>query len=999
MTLLATVLVATATCSAGEPAEEFLKRLRAAKYFDTAILYLDRIDRYPGVDQEMKAAVALEKAQTFIDAASSSRNAEARDDLLRQAEQQLTSFLEQGTHPRVPEARLQLGRLQMVRGLQLMAGDPDDDKRQRARDAFASAADTFDKIVEELKAKLQEMQGARIDADKDPQQAALRDRYRGEYLQALTSSGEARFEAAKTYKDPASEGKPLLDQALATFTDLSEKYDSYVQGALAMLQRGEVQRVLGMTQQAMDSYMRMVEQQDADPLRLAKFQATAGIIELMLAETPPRYQAAIDRGEPLVKIARPDERSDPALQRLRLELAQAYLAKSKDTENQKPADLKRAESEGRQLLIRVSKIPGEYADKANAMLADLGINLNEVADLPTTEDPTSLEDALERARELLTVIDQLSQSMQVLEGQENPSEEVRTQIESNQQQLRESRAMAIQLLRRGLALVTTQSDNELVNQARQFLAYLLYQQEQYREASVVGTFLAFNAPGSDLGLRGGLLALNSLQLMLADDPNNSVAISHLEKLGTFLTKTWPDEPDAAAAQGVMIKLALRADRWDESRKLVEQMPAGAERASFQRLMGQLLWNKSIQTRQEGDDAAADQLLVEAAKELSQGLDDMPGNLVDPEAMKAALVLAKVHLKQGNIQAAYDTLENEKYGPVPLAERQGAPDESFASDLYSTQLQVLVQRMTTESGETQPLLDRATEVMEKLRESITGPDAQKELTRIFILMARDIREQLNDASPAHKAKLIEAFRVFLDRIAATTDDAATLQWVGQTLMDLAEASMPGGAAQATGLAADLLKTAVATFERLGQQEASDSLVVQYQLGRAQRMLGNYSTSLDVLETLLKEKPTMLDAQTEAALAYEQWAAKAPPGVQSKVYQAALAGARPDANKRNVIWGWGKISQETSRNPKFHDRFFNARYHVALCRFLAGKVERDPNTKKLLIEKSVTDITRVAALYPEMGGAEQRAKFDSLLRLIQKELRQPEVGLPPLKATNP
>ena len=132
---------------------------------------------------------------------------------------------------------MQLGRLQMVRGLQLMSGDPDEGQRQRARDAFASAADTFDKIVEELKGKLQEMQGARIDADKDPDQAALRDRYRGEYLQALTSSGEARFEAAKTYKDPAGEAKPLLDQALATFTDLSEKYDSYVQGALAMLQR------------------------------------------------------------------------------------------------------------------------------------------------------------------------------------------------------------------------------------------------------------------------------------------------------------------------------------------------------------------------------------------------------------------------------------------------------------------------------------------------------------------------------------------------------------------------------------------------------------------------------------------------------------------------------------------------------------------------------------------------------------------------------------------
>ena len=88
-------------------------------------------------------------------------------------------------------------------------------------------------------------------------------------------------------------------------------------------------------------------------------------------------------------------------------------------------------------------------------------------------------------------------------------------------------------------------------------------------------------------------------------------------------------------------------------------------------MGQLLWNKSIQTRQDGDAAAADQLLVEAGKELKVGLDGIAEGLADGEAMKAALVLAKVALKQGQIQSASNALENQKYGPVPLLERQGA----------------------------------------------------------------------------------------------------------------------------------------------------------------------------------------------------------------------------------------------------------------------------------------------------------------------------------------
>ena len=277
-------------------------------------------------------------------------------------------------------------------------------------------------------------------------------------------------------------------------------------------------------------------------------------------------------------------------------------------------------------------------------------------------------------------------------------------------------------------------------------------------------------------------------------------------------------------------------------------------------------------------------------------------------------------------------------------------------------------------------------------AIQGPDAQQELTRIFILMARDIRDQLDNAAPNRKAKLIEAFRVFLDRITGTTEDIATLQWVGQTLMDLAEASMTTSGVQTDSLATDLLQSANATFTNLMEQDGGNTPVIRFQQGKALRLLGEYSASLKVLERLLQETASMLDAQVEAALAYEQWAAKAPPSVQSRVYQAALAGARPDSKRKNVIWGWGKISQETSRNPRFKARFFDARYHVALCRFLAGKAEKDPSNKKLLIEKSVTDITRVAALYPDLGGPDQRKKFDSLLRLIQKELGQSQVGLP-------
>jgi tetratricopeptide (TPR) repeat protein len=995
LTLTGAVLIASmaSPChAAGEPAPEFLKRLRAARLFDTAITYLDRLDQYPGVSPDLLSAIALEKAQTYIDAAVASRSSDARDEYFQQAENQLTDFLKQSSHARLSEARLQLGKLQMVRAAQLLFGKPDKSKRTLARESYLAAAKTFDTIVDALRTTLKEMQGARIDADKEPEKAALRDQYRGEFLQALSSAGESRLLAARTFDDPGKEGKELLDKALVAFTDLSEKYDTYVQGAIATLYRAQVQDDLGMKEQALDSYIRMLEQPDADPLRDAKYQATDGLIRMWLAETPARFQSSIDRGQPMIDGVRPNERSLSSVQSLRIKLGKAYLEKAKDKENQKPADLKRAESNGRQLLIKASKVPGEYADEANRLLVGLGIDLEATSEMPTAEDPTSLEDALEKARELVTATENLTQSLGVLKNQENPSDTIAKQTADIEKQLNETRSIAIQILRRGLSMVASGSEIELVNQARQSLAYLLYLEKNYRDSAVVGGFLATNAPATEVGLRGGLLALNSLQLLLVENASNTTLIGQLEDLGTYLVKTWPNNPDANAAQGVMIMLALRSERWNEARELIEKMPPGPERASFQRLMGQLLWNESIKAREAGDATGAGKFLEDAAKDLQAGLDEIPGNLVDPAAMKAALILAKVYLKRDEIKKSSDVLDHNKYGPVKLIAKQGTPDKAFASDLYSTELQVIVQRMTSDDGDSKKLLARAIDVMEKLRTSVAGPDAQKQLTGIYIRMAKSIREQLDNADPAKKAKLIDAFRVFLDRISTTTDDTATLQWVGQTLMDLAEVSMAPNEIKAKAQAAALLDTAVATFQRLKDKAKDAPLTVDFQLGRAQRLLGNYKAAIDILEKLLIKKPMMLDAQMEAALAYEQWAAILPPKFTGKAYESALNGARPDAQKKNVIWGWGKVSQMTSRDLKYREMFFNARYHVALCRFLWGKAVKS----KPLTEKSTTDITKVNALYPKMGGPQQRAKFDQLLKLIQRELGQQPQGLPPLPA---
>ena len=971
--------------AAGEPAMDFIKQLRAAQYFDTALTYLDRISEYPGVSKDFLDAIPLEKAQTYIELAISSRNGDIRNENFRLAEAEISAFLKQEGHPRLSEARLKLGKLQLVRATQLMAGEPDDATRSEAAKSYLAASKTFDAIVEDLREKLKRMAGAKAPG---PEAKTLRDRYRGEFLQAMSSAAESRRLAAGTYLDPIKDGKELLERALKSFVDLSENYGRYAQGAIATLQRAQVEEQLGEKEKALDSYLRMLEQPDADALRDAKYQAMNGIIRLGLEKSPPNYQMGIDRGDPIVKDVRPNERTASTVQNLRIALAKAYLLRSKDTEKvKKPVERKRAEARARELLNTASRIPSTQSDEAIALLADLGIDREAPVEMPRAEQPVSLRDAFESARELQAAMDQLESTIAALDKDDTTAEQ-KKQLEEVRMQLVENRLLAIQYLQRGLSLVELESELELVNQSRQYLAFLLFKSKHYRDATVVGLFLARNAPGSEAGLSGGLVALNALQLLLVEDSGNNAASGQLESLADFMLKYWPGNSKAALAQGVIIKVALKDGKWDEAETRISAMPEGEERASYMRLLGVLLWNEYIKTRSAGEEAKAQEFLERARVRVAEGLSAIDGKLANIEAGKAALVLMKINLRMNDAEAASIVMENETYGPTAIIDRLGNAGQSFESDTYSTELQVLVQRMAASPDDTDALLKRAMGVMDKLRRSVVGPDAQKKLTAIYIRASREIRDSLESSTGPAKQALVSAFRVFLAQIAKTTKDAATLQWVGQTLVDLAKTSMPSGTMKATGQSAELLKTAVSTFQQVKAGSPDVPLQVEFQLATAQRLLGDYGAAVKGYAAILSKKPTMLDAQVDAALAYEQWAQIVPEKYTVAAYQKALNGGKPDAKGKNLIWGWGKVSQLTSLDAKYQDMFFNARYHVALCRYRAGKKSKSEK----LMEKAKSDITKVHALYPAMGGETHYLKFNQLLKQIETDLGQSAQGLP-------
>ncbi|PNY38352.1 hypothetical protein C2E31_03315 [Rhodopirellula baltica] len=986
-------IAANVDAAEGEPAERFVKQLRNIGYYDTAIQYLDRAQNIAGIDPSFVKAIPLEKAQTFIDQAIHTNSSDGRDNAFAEAEKSLQGFISSdSSHPRVSEARLQLGKLQMIRAAQLLAasrGNSASDKLKlsEARQSYLEAAKTFDAIVSDLRGKLEAMKGQKIDAETDPEGIARRDQYRFEFLQSQLNAADAIKLAAKTYESPAKDDKAGLEDAKNRLAELNKKYFRFPSGAIALEHLGEIEELLGNREAALDNYLKMLEEPEVDVLREAKFLAAAGIIRMKLQEDPPKYQEAIDRTEPFVRQIRPNEASTASVQTFRVDLAKAYLAKAADS-SLKKGEIGRARSAGRELLQEAKKVSGDHLDEVTKLLEGLGIEAESV-ELPSIEPPKSFDEAFETATTVLQHVSDIESTLKLLESQPD-SEELNQQKQDIQKQIQETYQIGIQALRIGLGMVNSESSIETVNQARQILAYFLYQSQRHRETVVVGSFLAHAAPGTEVGLKGGLMALTSMQLLLGEVPEseNDGLIKQLESLGKFLAATWPDDPNAAAAQGIQIRLLLSKDDFDGAQRLIDEMPAGNERARFKRLLGQLLWNQSIIAKTEqNDEEKAQRLIALAKKNLDEGLREIEGELVESEAFQAALVLAKIRLIDQEYAPALAALTDDKFGPLQHTSDQDSPSERFLGDLYSTELRALVGVMLA-SDDPGQYLDQMTKAMENLRVAFQGAAAQANLTQTYMRMAQDLQEQLDTASPEKKQKLTTAFLEVLKRVREATDDQATLRWVGQTLMSLGESTMTPNETQATGQAKELISQAVTTFKALDDQS---NVTTAYLTAKAQRLSGQYKESIDTIDALLKSQPMMLEAQIEGAQAYESWAASLKPNVAYKAYRAALEGARKGDDGKNTIWGWAEISKKTSsqlrRNENFKEKFFESRYHVALCLFLMGKAgdqEKD-------IRQSIKILREAATLFPDLGGTKNLQRYDALMKQAQRSVGEKPTGL--------
>jgi tetratricopeptide (TPR) repeat protein len=348
------------------------------------------------------------------------------------------------------------------------------------------------------------------------------------------------------------------------------------------------------------------------------------------------------------------------------------------------------------------------------------------------------------------------------------------------------------------------------------------------------------------------------------------------------------------------------------------------------------------------------------------------------------------------------LEHPAYGPLTLvdAKHPAAGRESFPIETYKMALRAYV----TVTPQQLEKAQKAMSVLEKLVQGTGDAGAAENLTAIYISLGRQLQQQLQELRKSGKTKELDAvskaFEVFLDSAVNrdTGGNYASLNWVAETYFSLG-AGVDEGGSLASPRARAYFQKATTAYQRMLEmaekdpkyKDQPDALVgIRLRLADCYGRSGQFEKAIKTVSDVLVDRQMLLGAQVQAAEIYQSQGAVDPKG-----YALAILGAQPAKDGRNLIWGWAKISKMTMSNPKFDDTFHQARLKLAESRYSYALAQKDADRRAKILENAVQDLWTTYKLRPDLGGPETTARYDRMLKMIQKTLGRQESGLAEFK----
>ena len=994
----------TLPAMAEEPYRKFLDELYRRRMFDVAMTYLENLRDSRLVGDDVKRAIPYQEGLTLIEGAKFQRDTPRRLEDLAKARAKLSEFVKANPdHPFASTANLRLGDVILIRAqanLQLAqlpskSATEKEKLTQEARLLFKEAERVFTTAEEKFQSQYKAFPNF-IDS-RDNKRKKAKARVKENLIHSMLSVGRVIYESSKAYPPNSGKYKTHLRRAAEKFEVTFKQWRRTPAGLYARLNQGRCLQDLGETKQALSYYGELLVQPDEPQVfRDLKAKTLQLAMECWNDAKEKQYTETITQGEKWLKNARDNETRTPEGLAIRWRVARAYdlrAAELAGKDAQKSRDLKAALKHA----TAVSDVSGDFQDTARDYVARMG-------NVEGDTEPTTFDQAKDRGRSALNAMQLTSSKLKLALTKGDQAE-----IDKFRQKLSDDRGEARTYYNLALSMRDDETTIEAINQVRYYLCFLNYQDERYYDAAVLGSFVSRNYPQSSFALKGAQIALASYVRAYNAQPEDDreFEAGQMSKIAEYMGQQWPSSSEASEAWLTLSEIALsEGDRQravDYLRKIPDDSP---KRGKADLMAGRALWNIYLERSHDeanplsSEDAEA--MVAESNELLQRGITSMrrsAGARARPSfrLLSAELSLAQIDVGSSRFDNAIALLERPDTGLLAMVEdRDSVVDNgNFLIETYKVALRAYVGKRRLEDAE---------RMMAALDGLVSKSGDSSRLTKIYLSLGVELEDQIarlrKEKKTKELAEVLKGFKMFLERISEQKQGVTfeSLSWVGDTFYRLG--SELDSARDVNVEAKQYYKLAVRTYERILETAAkSPDFVadenrlngIRVRVARCERRLGNYEAALERLLAVIKQKPMALDAQIEAAYDYQAWGAKDP-----SYYNKALVGSHRVRSKKtgrvtHRIWGWGRLAQLVQGKEKFRTTYYEARYNVANCYYLLATTQNGPERTQSLnkANQAITVLLRLGG--DDLGGPQWYAKYDQLLKRIQKESGQKPEGL--------
>lgn len=996
---------------AADQRRDFLEGLRDRGYHDVALTYLEGLASDPQCPEDLKLVLDYEAGRTLLELARSTQSPEVRQRQLRDSVRRFKKFLaDNKEHPLATDARLQLAAAQSELGRARVQASGEKPAEGPPAE-FAAAEQTLLEVERALSATLQSL-GEASDAE-EPEASDRRQQAERDLLQARLGLAGLVYESAEALPPDAPERPKRLEEAARRYDAIYAQYAAKPvkprAAFIARLQQARIGAELGQVDEAIRVLVEMDQSLPDSPPAFAdlKEDALGLLMEVYLRPD------ANKPGEALLAIAQWLETPAanepvPRTLKIRFLAAQAAMAKARTQENADEAQRLLKTARGHFEFVR--RFPGEQRMQAADILSKPPFGAASVDQQP---DPKTFAEAEEQGNNAWeTMIAALAQLPRA-------TAEARDGLNA---QANQSRSDALRYYRAALTLRTPEQALDSINAIRFRLSYLYWALDEFEKAAVLGEFVARRYPQHPDAYKAAEVAVTAYRSLYIERARAkgdvSFARNRMAPLVDLITRTWAGVPGAQNSRMMLIDTAAEERDLPTVLEHLEKIPADSSvRAAAELRAGQAIWAAYVRAANlEGPDRpegpALDQMAKQAQQTIEQGLQrslkaiDARG--VDYGVLVAALSLAHSYASTGQPEKAVEWLDHPKVGPVTLvkAKHPATQEPGFAAETYKAALRAYVGAQQLEKAEA------AMDDLEKLIAASGDADAVRKLTQEYVRLGRELQETLrrlrNENKAAEASRVAQGFEVFLRRVKQRQENVnfTALNWVGETFLGLGAGVDPGGK-EPPAEAVNYYKQAYDTYAEILKRMKDDpqfapsgvDTALKLRVAECLRGLNKHDRSMELLAAILRQNERRVDIQITAAETYQDWGEQEP-----AYFEKAISGGMPE-NGRNLVWGWAGIARRVApqmgpdaKGARYSDTFHQARYNLAASRVKLAMTERG-DRKLATLRQAKRDITAIYRLYPELGGPEWYARYDSLLKTIQKLLGEKAEGLEAEAAVKP